>query len=119
MNLSPFLMSETEKERILSLHSKITEDLTVSPTGDTINYSIGEKCVECLTKAIPKEAEDITNDVIKTIDDYMAKGKTPTLDTIKDILWDLNKLKNPLTILSTGKDLYKCIKGGYCKSLSI
>ena len=114
MKSYPFLMTETEKVRILSLHSKLTEDLSVTSTGDTINYSLGELCVECLTNAIPTEVEDITNVILKSIDDYMAKEKTPTLDTIKDILWDLNKLKNPALILSIGKDLYKCINGGYC-----
>ena len=44
----------------------------------------------------------------------MSKGKKPTLDDIKDILWDLAVLKNPMLILTVGKDIYACMTDGDC-----
>lgn len=101
-------MTEIEKERILAAHREII-------TEDTIPYpNLNEICMECLTDSIPTAAINSKNKIFKGIDDYMSKGKKPTLDDIKDILWDLAVLKNPMLILTVGKDIYACMTDGDC-----
>tara|TARA_R110001583_G_scaffold6437_3_gene32578 strand:+ start:451 stop:777 length:327 start_codon:yes stop_codon:yes gene_type:complete len=108
MKTPPFLMTEIEKERILAAHREII-------TEDTIPYpNLNEICMECLTDSIPTAAINSKNKIFKGIDDYMSKGKKPTLDDIKDILWDLAVLKNPMLILTVGKDIYACMTDGDC-----
>lgn len=108
MKTPPFLVTEIEKERILSAHREIiTEDAVPFP-------NINEVCMECLTDAIPTAAIKSKDKIFKGIDDYMSKGKTPTLDDIKDILWNLAVLKNPMLVLTVGKNIYGCMTDGYC-----
>lgn len=117
MKLSPFLMTETEKDRIKSLHNGIlTENSSTSLIETFQPTHMGEICMECLMDAIPPSAKDMTDKILKSIDDYIGEGKTPTLDTIKDILFDLGALQNPMLILTAGQDIYGCMTDGSCEA---
>jgi hypothetical protein len=117
MKQSPFLMTETEKERIKSLHNGILSENSPTSLIETFQPTNMQKaCQKCLTDAIPSEAKDMTDNILKSIDDYMGEGKKPTLDTIKDILFDLGSLQNPMLILSVGKSVYGCMSEGPCKA---
>ncbi len=117
MKLSPFLMTETEKDRIKSLHNGILTENSPTSLIETFQPThMGEICMECLMDAIPPSAKDMTDKILKSIDDYIGEGKTPTLDTIKDILFDLGALQNPMLILTAGQDIYGCMTDGSCKA---
>ena len=117
MKLSPFLMTETEKDRIKSLHNGILTENSPTSLIETFQPThMGEICMECLMDAIPPSAKDMTDKILKSIDDYIGEGKTPTLDTIKDILFDLGALQNPMLILTAGQDIYSCMTDGSCEA---
>lgn len=117
MKLSPFLMTETEKDRIKFLHNGILSENNPTSLIETFQPTHMQKvCMECLTDAIPSSAKDMTDKILKSIDDYMGEGKTPTLDTIKDILFDLGTLQNPMLILTVGQDIYSCMTDGSCEA---
>ena len=107
-----FIISETEKERILSLHAGVISEQEET---DDDPYS---DCYKCIEASVPPNLTKTATKITQQIVDMIDLGETPTLDSVKDIVWAVSStVTTTFTIpqaLKTGKKIYDCIKNGNC-----
>ena len=110
-----FIISETEKERILSLHKEALNEQDKDDSEQESSYS---ECYKCIEKSVPPNLTVTAKEITKKIVDMVDLGETPTLDSVKDIVWAVSStITTTFTIpqaLMTGKKIYDCIKNGDC-----
>lgn len=89
-----FNINESEKKRIRAMHNISEQTLPKLPEG----------CEDCLKAAIGEKYKKKANTIIIAVNEFMSKGKTPTLEQIYAILKDVDMMD----ALSIATNLLEC-----------